>query len=164
MMKWKVECKLVDHYKSIYYRVWYKKAGQRGHALTKWTLITRHIYTIAYHRKNNTETPVKILILKQIFTESSELSLEALCPGSIHHMQFCCSLHTNSLRALLLTPIKDIFVLGNGEVMESGSHAQLITKPNSFYAEMWAEQNTSLEDSRQWTDLEDSQQDNDQWK
>ena len=59
---------------------------------------------------------------------------------------------------------KEIFVLGNGQVMESGSHAQLITKPNSFYAEMWAKQNTSLENSRQRTDLEDSQQDNDQWK
>ena len=55
-------------------------------------------------------------------------------------------------------------MLGNGQVMESGSHAQLITKPNSFYAEMWAKQNTSLEDSRQLTDLEDSQQGNDQWK
>ena len=60
----------------------------------------------------------------------------------------------------LLTLIKEIFVPGNGEVMESGSHAQLITKPHSFYAEMWAEQNTSLEGSRQRTDLEDSQQDN----
>ena len=29
-------------------------------------------------RKNNTETPVKILILKQIYTETSEPSLEAL--------------------------------------------------------------------------------------
>ena len=38
------------------------------------------MYTIAYHRKKNTEfeTPVKILILKQIYTETSEPSLEAL--------------------------------------------------------------------------------------
>ena len=41
-------------------------------------MVTRHIYTIAYHRKKNTETPVKILILKQIYTETSEPSLEAL--------------------------------------------------------------------------------------
>ena len=38
MKKWKVECKLVDQHKSIYHRVWYKRAGQHGHALTKWTL------------------------------------------------------------------------------------------------------------------------------
>ena len=41
-------------------------------------IVTRHIYTIAYHLKNNTETPVKTLILKQIYTETSEPSLEAL--------------------------------------------------------------------------------------
>ena len=29
-------------------------------------------------RKKNTETPVKILILKQVYTETSEPSLEAL--------------------------------------------------------------------------------------
>ena len=44
-------------------------------------MVTRHIYTIAYHRKKNTETPVKILILKQIYTETSEPSLEALTLG-----------------------------------------------------------------------------------
>ena len=41
-------------------------------------MVTRHIYTRAYHRKKNTETPVKILILKQIYTETRQPSLEAL--------------------------------------------------------------------------------------
>ena len=41
-------------------------------------MVTRHIYTIAYHWKKNNETPVKLLILKQIYTETSEPSLEAL--------------------------------------------------------------------------------------
>lgn len=40
---------------------------------------------------------------------------------------------------------KEIFVLEDGRVTESGSHAQLITKPLSFYAEMWAKQNTALD-------------------
>lgn len=40
---------------------------------------------------------------------------------------------------------KEIFVLGDGGIMESGSHAQLITKPHSFYAEMWAKQNAMLD-------------------
>lgn len=42
---------------------------------------------------------------------------------------------------------KEIFVLGDGHVTERGSHAQLITNPNSFYAEMWANQNAVLDDS-----------------
>ena len=47
-------------------------------------MVTRHIYTIAYHRKKNTETPVKkILILKQIYTETSEPSLEALLISTV---------------------------------------------------------------------------------
>ena len=39
-------------------------------------IITFLLY--AYHQKKNTETPVKILILKQIHAETSEPSLEAL--------------------------------------------------------------------------------------
>lgn len=39
---------------------------------------------------------------------------------------------------------KQILVLGNGTVTESGSHAHLITNPNSLYAEMWANQNAML--------------------
>ncbi len=35
---------------------------------------------------------------------------------------------------------KEIFVLGEGGVVESGTHAQLITAPNSIYAELWAKQ------------------------
>ena len=34
--------------------------------------------TYSHYERKNTETPVKILILKQIYTETSELSLEAL--------------------------------------------------------------------------------------
>ena len=40
------------------------------------TLVTRHILSLW---KKNTETPVQILISKQIYTETSEPSLEALC-------------------------------------------------------------------------------------
>lgn len=39
---------------------------------------------------------------------------------------------------------KQIVVLSNGRVAENGSHAQLITNPNSLYAEMWANQNAKL--------------------
>ncbi len=38
---------------------------------------------------------------------------------------------------------KEILVLGEGRVTERGSHADLITHPNSFYAEMWANQNAN---------------------
>ena len=41
---------------------------------------------------------------------------------------------------------KEIFVLGEGGVMERGTHAHLITKPQSYYAEMWAKQNARLEE------------------
>ncbi len=42
---------------------------------------------------------------------------------------------------------KEIFVLGEGGVMESGTHADLITRPHSYYAEMWAKQNARLDDT-----------------
>ena len=35
----------------------------------------------------------------------------------------------------------DILVLGEGRVMERGTHGQLISNPGSFYAELWAKQN-----------------------
>ena len=34
----------------------------------------------------------------------------------------------------------EILVLGEGKVMESGSHAQLISEPYSLYAELWSKQ------------------------
>lgn len=36
----------------------------------------------------------------------------------------------------------EILVLGDGRVMERGTHSQLIQRPSSFYAELWAKQNT----------------------
>lgn len=50
-------------------------------------------------------------------------------------------------RLSTIVDAKEIFVLGEGKVMESGSHAQLITHPHSFYAEMWAKQNAALDSS-----------------
>lgn len=38
----------------------------------------------------------------------------------------------------------EILVLGEGRVMERGTHSQLIQRPSSFYAELWAKQNTGL--------------------
>lgn len=35
----------------------------------------------------------------------------------------------------------DILVLGEGRVTERGTHGQLISNPDSFYAELWAKQN-----------------------
>ena len=46
---------------------------------------------------------------------------------------------------------KEIFVLGNGGVIESGSHAHLIPKPQSLYAELWTKQNTMLVDTEKET-------------
>ena len=36
----------------------------------------------------------------------------------------------------------DILVLGEGRVMERGTHSSLIQSPSSFYAELWAKQNS----------------------
>ena len=36
----------------------------------------------------------------------------------------------------------EILVLGEGRVVERGTHSQLIQSPSSFYAELWAKQNT----------------------
>lgn len=35
----------------------------------------------------------------------------------------------------------EILVLGEGRVLERGTHADLIQKPSSLYAELWAKQN-----------------------
>ena len=40
---------------------------------------------------------------------------------------------------------KEIVVLGDGGVRERGSHADLITRPHSYYAEMWAKQNARVD-------------------
>lgn len=50
-------------------------------------------------------------------------------------------------RLSTIVDANEILVLGEGRVAERGSHAQLVTNPNSFYAEMWANQNTMLSDS-----------------
>jgi len=47
-------------------------------------------------------------------------------------------------RLSTIVDAKEIFVLQEGRVLESGSHADLITKPHSLYAELWAKQNTSF--------------------
>ena len=41
----------------------------------------------------------------------------------------------------------EILVLGDGRVMERGSHLDLIQRPSSFYAELWAKQNTLVTDN-----------------
>ena len=92
-----------------------------SHAITytNITLVTRHIYTIAYHRKKNTETPVKILILKQIYTETSELSLEALyctdyggCPDIVYSWLFlrACIFHEFPSKQRVLHSFEDLSV------------------------------------------------------
>lgn len=40
----------------------------------------------------------------------------------------------------------EILVLGEGRVTERGTHSDLIQKPSSFYAELWAKQNTLTRD------------------
>ena len=39
-----------------------------------------------------------------------------------------------------------IIVLREGEIVERGSHDELLTKPNGTYAAMWKEQSTSYSD------------------
>ena len=34
----------------------------------------------------------------------------------------------------------EIFVLGEGKVIEHGSHSELISSPSSLYSELWARQ------------------------
>lgn len=51
-------------------------------------------------------------------------------------------------RLSTISDAKEILVLGEGAVAERGSHAELITRPHSFYAEMWAKQNAALDEAR----------------
>ena len=37
-----------------------------------------------------------------------------------------------------------IYVLGDGKVIEHGNHSQLISNPGSLYAELWAKQHMHL--------------------
>ena len=46
----------------------------------------------------------------------------------------------------------EIFVLGEGQVIEHGSHAQLISSPSSLYSELWARQH--MHPSHEPSDLE----------
>lgn len=41
----------------------------------------------------------------------------------------------------------EIMVLGEGRVAERGTHAQLISRPSSMYAELWAKQNTAAHEA-----------------
>lgn len=52
---------------------------------------------------------------------------------------------------------KQILVLGDGRVTESGSHAQLITNPSSLYAEMWANQNAMISSTLQGEEADTNQ-------
>ena len=49
-------------------------------------------------------------------------------------------------RLSTIVDAREIFVLQEGRVLESGSHAELVTRPHSLYAELWAKQNSSLGD------------------
>ena len=40
-----------------------------------------------------------------------------------------------------------IIVLREGEVVERGSHEQLLAQPDGLYAQMWKEQSTSYQDA-----------------
>ena len=52
----------------------------------------------------------------------------------------------------------EILVLGEGRVVERGTHAALIKTPGSFYAELWAKQNTLDCDMFEAPLIEDSKQ------
>ena len=38
----------------------------------------------------------------------------------------------------------EILVLGEGRVLERGTHSELVRRPSSYYAELWAKQNTLI--------------------
>ena len=40
-----------------------------------------------------------------------------------------------------------IIVLGNGQVVQCGTHQQLLNQPHSLYAQMWALQSSSAQTS-----------------
>lgn len=70
-----------------------------------------------------------------------------LCQNILSAMQRVIKGKTSLFIAHRLSTIvdaKEIFVLGDGGVIESGSHSQLITRPHSLYAELWAKQNAAL--------------------
>jgi len=48
-----------------------------------------------------------------------------------------------------------IIVLREGEVVERGSHDELLAKPDGIYAAMWKEQSTSYTDAEQATTTSD---------
>ena len=58
-------------------------------------------------------------------------------------------------RLSTIVDAKEIFVLQDGRMIESGSHAQLITRPHSLYVDLWAKQNSRL-DTREMTLAHDS--------
>ena len=126
------------HYKSIYYRVRYKRAGQ--HSKEQDTLHSKHLaevwrgergrrkeggrygggernepwlQDILTLRKKYTETPVKILILKQIYTETTEPSLEALQAYNPCLHKSACNVILHYLYIYLSIARDIIFMLGN---------------------------------------------------
>ena len=44
----------------------------------------------------------------------------------------------------------EILVLGEGRVLERGTHTDLIQRPSSLYAELWAKQNMTIWDTPQY--------------
>lgn len=77
---------------------------------------------------------VKIGLLKQIFPSQNILN-------AMHRVIVGKTSLFIAHRLSTILDAKEIFVLGDGHVIERGSHSQLINKPHSLYAEMWTKQN-----------------------